>query len=131
MLIGRLGKDPEVRYLENNVGVARFTLATSETYKDANGERVEKTEWHNIVVWRGLAEVAKNFLKKGSLVFVEGKLTTRSYEAQGEKKYFTEVVANDFRMLDKRDSNASAPTQSDETQVSEPGPEEMEDDLPF
>jgi single-strand DNA-binding protein len=131
MLIGRLGKDPDVRYLENNVGVARFTLATSETYKDTNGDKVEKTEWHNIVVWRGLAEVAKNYLKKGSLIFVEGKLSSRSYEVQGEKKYFTEVVASDFRMLDRKDANTQGTTQAEDNKVSEPGPDEMEDDLPF
>ena len=106
MLIGRLGKDPEVRYINDNVAVANFPIATSEYYKDSNGQRVEKTEWHNIVVWRGLADVAGKFLKKGSQLYLEGKLQTRNYDDQsGNKRYITEVVASDFRMLDKRENS--------------------------
>ncbi|MBI1184154.1 single-stranded DNA-binding protein [bacterium] len=103
MLIGRLGKDPEVRYLDNNVAVARFSMATSEYYKDNTGNRIEKTEWHNIVVWRGLADIASKFLKKGSQVYIEGKLATRSWDDQkGEKRYTTEIVANELQMLDTK-----------------------------
>lgn len=142
MLIGRLGKDPEVRYINDNVAVANFTMATSEYYKDSNGNRVEKTEWHNIVVWRGLADVAGKFLKKGSQVFLEGKLQTRSYDDQsGNKKYITEIVANDFRMLDKRSdsdggnqsSSQSYQTSSSPSKASESkgASDSTEDDLPF
>jgi single-strand DNA-binding protein len=141
MLIGRLGKDPEVRYINDNVAVANFSLATSEYYKDAQGQRIEKTEWHNIVVWRGLADVAGKYLKKGSQVFIEGKLQTRSYDGQnGDKKYITEVVANDFRMLDTKPANNQGgnnyQTQSSGNNqggnVSEPsGNAGFDDDLPF
>src|SRR6187399_2347753 len=105
ILVGNLGKDPEIRHLENNVSVATFTLATSETYKDKAGQRVEKTEWHNIVMWRGLAEVAEKYLKKGNPVFIEGKLQTRSWDDQnGQKKYMTEIVADNMTMLGGRKS---------------------------
>ncbi len=108
MLIGRLGKDPEVRYINDNVAVANFSLATSEYYKDNNGNRVEKTEWHNIVIWRGLADVAGKYLKKGSQIYLEGKLQTRSYDDQsGNKRYITEVVVNDFKMLDSKPTESA------------------------
>lgn len=100
ILIGNLGKDPEVRYLESGTPVANFPIATSESYKDKSGNRVDQTEWHNIVMWRGLAEVAEKYLKKGSSVYVEGKLKTRSWDDKdGNKRYTTEIVADKMTML--------------------------------
>lgn len=103
ILIGNLGKDPEVRHLESGAVVANFTLATTETYKDRNtGERKEQTEWHNIVLWYGLAEVAEKYLKKGSSVYIEGKLRTRSWEKDGVTRYTTEILADNMTMLGSR-----------------------------
>ncbi len=104
ILVGNVGKDPEVKYLEQDVAVARFTLATSESYKAKNGERVETTEWHNIVLWRGLAKVAEQYVKKGSKLFIEGKITHRQYEQDGVTKFFTEIVGNNMVMLDSKES---------------------------
>ncbi len=102
ILIGHLGKDPDVRYLEGGVSVASFPLATSETF-NKDGKKVEQTEWHNIVMWRSLADVAAKFLQKGKLVYIEGKLRTRSFEdKEGIKKYTTEVVAENFTMLGRK-----------------------------
>lgn len=102
ILIGRLGKDPEVRHLEGGATVASFPLATSESYTNKEGVRSEQTEWHNIVVWRGLAEIAEKYLSKGKQIYVEGKLRTRNFEKNGEKRYVTEIVADNFQMLDRR-----------------------------
>lgn len=105
ILIGRLGRDPEVRRLESGAAVAKFSIATDEYYKDKDGNRVQQTEWHNIVLWRGLAERAEKFLKKGMLIYVEGKLTHRDYlDKDNVKRYVTEVVANNFQMLERKDS---------------------------
>jgi len=102
ILVGHLGKDPEVRYLEGGVSVTSFPLATSETF-NKDGRKVEQTEWHNIVMWRGLADVAAKFLQKGKLVYIEGKLRTRSFEdKEGIKKYTTEVVAENFTLLGRK-----------------------------
>jgi single-strand DNA-binding protein len=102
ILVGHLGKDPEVRQLEGGVSVASFPLATSETF-NKDGKKVEQTEWHNIVLWRSLADVAAKFLQKGKLVYIEGKLRTRSFEdKEGVKKYTTEVVAENFTMLGRK-----------------------------
>ncbi|MBL4676934.1 MAG: single-stranded DNA-binding protein [Mucilaginibacter sp.] len=102
ILVGHLGKDPEVRHLEGGVAVASFPLATSETF-NKDGRKVEQTEWHNIVMWRGLADVAAKYLQKGKLVYIEGKLRTRSFEdKEGIKKYTTEVVAENFTMLGRK-----------------------------
>lgn len=102
ILVGHLGKDPEVRHLEGNVSVASFPLATSEMY-NKDGRRVEQTEWHNIVMWRGLADVAGKYLFKGKLVYIEGKLRTRTYEdKEGIRRYTTEVVADNFTLLGRR-----------------------------
>ena len=145
MIIGRLGKDPEMRFLENNVAVARFSVATSEYYKDSAGNRIEKTEWINVVIWRQLAEVASKFLKKGSQVYLEGKLTTRSYDdpKTNEKRYVTEVVASDMKLLDKKPEGDGQSNQGGSSQyqsgqssqrVSEPRSNaggQMDDDLPF
>src|SRR5215216_4402059 len=103
MLIGNLGKDPDMQYLEGNIGVAKFSLATTETYKDRGGKLVSQTEWHTVVLWRGLAELAQKYLHKGSLVYIEGRLRTRSWEdKEGNKKFATEVVGDNLIMLDKR-----------------------------
>ncbi|MBC5775920.1 single-stranded DNA-binding protein [Pontibacter sp. KCTC 32443] len=100
ILIGNLGKDPEVRHLEGGVAVARFPLATSESFKDKNGQKQEKTEWHNIVLWRGLAEVAEKYLRKGQSVFIEGKIRTSQYQdKEGNQRYSTEIVADNMTML--------------------------------
>lgn len=139
ILVGRLGKDPEVRNLENGVSVANFTLATSESYKDkTTGEKKEVTEWHNIVLWRGIAEVAAKYLHKGDMIYVEGKLRTRSWEKEGVTRYTTEVVGDNMTMLStKRDGgpttdNRSTPVQQGNTSPAEPKPmPDTTDDLPF
>ena len=106
MLIGNLGKDPDIQYLEGNIGVAKFPLATTETYKDKNGKLVSQTEWHTVVLWRGLAELSQKYLHKGSLIYVEGRLRTRSWEdKEGAKKFATEIVGDNLIMLDKKTEN--------------------------
>jgi single-strand DNA-binding protein len=113
ILIGNLGRDPEVRHLESGVSVAKFTVATNESYQDKNKEWQTVTEWHNIVVWRGLAERAERQLQKGTLVFIEGKLTHRKWQdKEGNDRYSTEVVANTFRVLTKRESTTT-PAETD------------------
>jgi single-strand DNA-binding protein len=103
MLIGNLGKDPDIQFLEGNIGVAKFSLATTETFKDRNGKLISQTEWHTVVLWRGLAELAQKYLHKGSLVYIEGRLKTRSWEdKEHNKKFATEVVGDNLIMLDKR-----------------------------
>jgi len=103
-LIGNLGQDPEIRTLENGSQVGRFSLATSDSYKDKNGDWQTQTEWHNVVVWRDLAERAAAQLKKGSMVYVEGKISTRKYtDKDGVEKTVCDIVANTFRLLDKRE----------------------------
>lgn len=103
MLIGNLGKDPDVQFLDGNIAVAKFPLATTETFKDRSGKLVSQTEWHTVVLWRGLAELAQKYLHKGSLVYIEGRLRTRSWEdKEGNKKFATEIVGDNLIMLDKR-----------------------------
>jgi len=103
ILIGNLGKDPEVRHLEGGVAVARFPLATSETFKDKNGERQERTEWHNVVLWRGLAEISEKYLKKGQSVYIEGRIRSNNYtDKEGIQRYSTEIVADNMTMLGGR-----------------------------
>jgi len=110
MLIGNLGKDPDMQFLEGNIGVAKFSLATTETYKDRSGKLISQTEWHTIVLWRGLAELAQKYLHKGSLVYIEGRLKTRSWEDKdGNKKFATEVVGDNLIMLDKRNDGNQGP----------------------
>ncbi|MCJ8208302.1 single-stranded DNA-binding protein [Mucilaginibacter sp. RS28] len=133
ILVGHLGKDPEIRYLEGGVAVASFPLATSETF-NKDGKRVEQTEWHNIVMWRGLADVASKYLQKGKLVYIEGKLRTRSFEdKEGVKKYTTEIVAENFTMLGRKsdfDNDAKNGTKTVETN-DDFSTTNTEDDLPF
>ena len=120
ILIGNLGKDPEVRYLDSGVAVANLSLATSENYKNKEGERVTQTEWHDVVLWRGLAEVAEKYLKKGSSVYVEGKLRTNKWVDKDENtRYKTEILADKLTMLGKSNSQESSIENS------------SEDDLPF
>jgi len=139
ILVGRLGKDPEVRNLENGASVANFTIATSETYKDkTTGDKKEITEWHNIVVWRGLAEIAAKYLHKGDMVYIEGKLRTRSWEKEGVTRYTTEIIGDNMTMLSTRAggsgssggterSAAPAPSYTGNNEV----PANSTDDLPF
>lgn len=135
ILVGRLGKDPEVRHLENGATVANFSIATSETYKDRQtGEKREQTEWHNVVLWRGLAEVAEKYVKKGDMIYVEGKLRTRSWEKDGITRYTTEVVGDNMTMLGGGGGNASGgmSSTSEPAMQSQSAPmDEAPDDLPF
>ena len=126
-LIGNLGKDPEVRRLENGIAVAKFSVATNENYKDKSGEWVTQTEWHDVVVWRYLAERAEQQLKKGKLVYIEGKLTHRKWQAEdGSNRYTTEVVANTFRLLEKREDSGGGYTTSFPGADNVPPPKEYE-----
>jgi single-strand DNA-binding protein len=133
ILIGNLGKDPEVRYLDSGVAVANFSLATTENYKNKEGERISQTEWHNIVLWRGLAEVAEKWLKKGSSVYIEGKIRHRKWEdKEGNTRYTTEILGDNMTMLGKKDDNSSDAPESTVTTAEESVPEaEKGDDLPF
>ncbi len=102
-LIGNLGKDPELQHLEGNIAVAKFPLATTETFKDKNGQTTSQTEWHTVVLWRGLADLAQKYLHKGSLVYIEGRLRTRNWEDKDKNRRFsTEIVGDNLIMLDKR-----------------------------
>jgi single-strand DNA-binding protein len=142
ILIGNLGKDPEIRYLESGVPIANFSLATSETYTDkTSGERRNQTEWHNIVLWRGLAEVAEKYLKKGQKVYIEGKLRSRSWNDKDNiTRYTTEIVAENMTMLSPRSENQQAentkptyPPTNEEQPKSSPLDSSFmdDDDLPF
>ena len=113
ILIGNLGRDPEVRYMANGEAVANFSIATSESYKDKQGEKVEKTEWHSIVMYRKLAEIAEKYLKKGSTIYVEGKLQTRKWQdkTSGQDRYTTEIIANEMKMLGGRSESGSSPSE--------------------
>ncbi|MAX05303.1 MAG: single-stranded DNA-binding protein [Flavobacteriales bacterium] len=125
ILVGNLGKDPEVRYLDNGVAVANFSLATTENYKNKEGERVSQTEWHNIVLWRGLAEVAEKYLKKGASIYVEGKIKTRKWEdKEGVTRYTTEILGDNMTMLGGKPSSQN--TDKIDSQLEDP-----KDDLPF
>jgi single-strand DNA-binding protein len=119
ILVGNVGKDPVVQYLKEDVPVARFTLATSETYRDKKGEKVTNTEWHNIVVWRNTAKVVEQYVKKGTQLYVEGKITNRSYEKDGVTKYMTEIVANTIQFLGKAESGSSSGSSSTTTSKKE------------
>ena len=139
ILIGNLGQDPEVRYMPNGGAVCNITVATSETWKDKNtGEQQERTEWHRVVMFRRLAEIAGEYLKKGSKVYLEGKLQTRKWQdQQGQDRYTTEIVADEMQMLDSRggsaefsQSRAAAPQGQSQPQ-SAPVDSGFEDDIPF
>jgi single-strand DNA-binding protein len=133
ILVGNVGKDPEVRHLDNGVAVASFPLATSETYKNKENQKVTNTEWHNIVIWRGLADVVEKYVKKGSSLYIEGKIRTRSWDDKdGNKRYTTEIVADNMQMLGAKQSNeesAAAPENASTESIENTSTEE--DDLPF
>ncbi len=123
MLIGNLGKDPDVQFLDGNIAVAKFPLATTETFKDRSGKLISQTEWHTVVLWRGLAELAQKYLHKGSLVYIEGRLRTRSWEdKEGNRKFATEVVGDNLIMLDKRIDGGGMPGHHDGNTEGFPGP---------
>ncbi|MBW6535457.1 MAG: single-stranded DNA-binding protein [Mariniphaga sp.] len=145
ILVGNVGKDPEIRHLDSGVAVANFPLATSESYIAKNGDKVETTEWHNIVVWRGLADVTEKYVTKGRQLYIEGKIRTRSWDdKEGNKRYTTEIVADVLQLLGSRPDNQQGENNStsyggnktesagfknaNETEVEEPG---GDDDLPF
>ena len=146
ILLGNVGKDPEVRYLEKNVAVANFTLATSEKgYKMQNGTEVpDRTEWHNIVAWRGLAELAEKYIRKGGQLYIEGKIQTRSWEKDGVKRYTTEIYADTIQLLGKKadgnEASSGGYASQQQPAVSAPAPDagsfpaastEEESGLPF
>jgi len=131
-LTGNLGKDPEAKTLESGVMVANFTMATQEFYKDREGKRVTKTQWHNIVLWRGLAETASKYLKKGAKVTIVGSIQTRSWDdKEGQKRYITEIVGSEMEMVGspKEPSNEEMPTPEDYKNTAPDISEK--DDLPF
>jgi len=111
ILIGHVGRDPDIRYLDNGIPVANFSLATSETYKAKDGQKVTTTEWHNIVLWRGLAEVTEKYVKKGSHVMIEGKMKTRNYEKDGVKHYVTEIYGDVMELLGRKEGSGEAATE--------------------
>ncbi|MFM1875013.1 MAG: hypothetical protein RL266_750 [Bacteroidota bacterium] len=140
ILVGRLGADPEVRSLEGGTKVASIRLATSERYKDKNGNQQESTEWHNVVLWRGLAEVTEKYLKKGDQVYVEGKIKTRKWtDKEGNDRYSTDIVADDMTMLgggsggDKGGLSSGGGAATSANRVNEPSAslDDIDDDLPF
>lgn len=142
ILIGNVGKDPEIRHLDSNVSVASFSLATSEVYNNKAGEKVTQTEWHNIVCWRNLANIAEKFIHKGSQVYIEGRIRSRSYDtADGVKKTAYEIYADEVRLLDRKAGNSTtsdqpasgvkADVQEPQTSAGYPEQENAPDDLPF
>jgi len=146
ILLGHVGKDPEVRHLDNDRTVARLTIATNETYRNKSGEKVTNTEWHNVVAWRALAEITEKYIKKGSLLYIEGKLRTRSWDDKdGNKRYTTEIEAENIQMVGRRpedggqqpnagiaDSGSSAePTGGFEYPTNTGSTSSATDDLPF
>jgi single-strand DNA-binding protein len=141
ILVGHVGQDPEVRYLDNNTPVCTIRMATSDVYKNKSGERVTNTEWHNVVLWRGLAEIAEKYVKKGSQIYIEGKLRTRSWDDKDKnKRYTTEIVADIMQLLGKRadDQSSAAPQAPQAPHNDQAGEERMpadgadiNNDLPF
>ncbi|HJY22427.1 MAG TPA: single-stranded DNA-binding protein [Hanamia sp.] len=131
VLIGNLGKDPDILYLEGNIPVSKFPLATTETYKDKNGKLISQTEWHNIVLWRGLAELAQKYLHKSSLVYIEGRLKTRYWEDRDHnKKVLTEIIADNLIMLDKRSDMHAGEEHPDMIPPPTPSPDSAPEKLP-
>lgn len=142
ILVGNVGQDPETRYMPNGNAVTNITLATSETWKDKNtGEQQERTEWHRVTFYQRLAEIVAEYVKKGSKLYVEGRLQTRSWEQDGIKRYATDIIANEMQMLDSRGSGGSGgggsyqpAQQSGASEPAEPAPADMgdfDDDIPF
>lgn len=145
ILVGRLGKDPETRYMPNGEAVTNATLATAENWKDKSGEKQEKTEWHNLTFYRRLAEIAGEFLKKGSMIYVEGKLATRKWQdKEGKDRYTTDIIVNEMQMLSSKSgsgsfdivdkpaaSSAGAPATNKPAPVKSGGFDNFDDDIPF
>ena len=132
LLIGRLGQDPELKYTQSGIAVAKFSVATSQQWKDQDGNTQDRTEWHNVVAWRRLAEVCAEYLKKGSKVYLEGSLNTSSWEDENKKKHYrTEVVLNDMIMLDAKGSGGGDNGGSASSQETSSGSSSNDDDLPF
>ncbi len=132
ILIGNLGKDPEVRYTGSGIAVATFSVATNESWKDADGNAQDRTEWHNIVAWRKLAEICGQYLKKGSKIYLEGRIQYRTYDDKnGVKRYVTEVVMNEMVMLDSRGSGGQDAAPLPPQPAQEKGQGDQNDDLPF
>jgi len=156
ILVGNLGRDPEMRYMPNGEAVCNFSIATTDNWKDKNGQKQERTEWHNIVIYRKLAEIAGEYLKKGRPVYIEGRLQTRKWEKEGVTRYTTEIIADQMQMLggregggntyevmDEDQSMPSSPSQGSPSQVSAPRQapaakpaggsnfDDFEDDIPF
>jgi single-strand DNA-binding protein len=135
ILIGNLGKDPDIMTLENGVKKASFSLATTETYKNKDGSKTQQTEWHNIVLWRGLAEIAESYLKKGYQIYLEGKIKTRSWDdKEGNKRYTTEIVGDAMTMLGRPSGQGAPEENNTHHDVADIAPIEnlgQEDDLPF
>ena len=128
MLIGNVGKDPDINFTPSGVKVAQFRMATSETWKDKEGAIQEHTDWHTIVAWRGLADVVEKLVHKGSRVYVEGRIQTRSYDdKEGQKRYVTEIVADNLLLLDAKKENGHSNGESH----GEPAEEKSSDDIPF
>ena len=132
ILIGNVGADPDVKYLEGGVAVARFSLATSEVYNNKNGERVTQTEWHNIVLWRNLAQIAEKYVRKGMMLYIEGRIRTRSWDDQnGVKRYTTEIYGDNFQMLSRKQDNGDKPQDTHMPQALDLSGGDDSDDLPF
>lgn len=133
LLIGNVGKDPEIRYVSDNLPVARFSVATSKKgFKTSDGKEVpEKTEWHTIVCWRGLAKLAEQYIKKGAQIYVEGEIQTNSWEKDGVTRYTTEILANDIQFLGRKGDNVANETATASAPTSQPVPQETDGDLPF
>ena len=135
ILVGNLGKDPEIRHLDTGVAVANFSLATTESYKNKSGERVSNTEWHNVVLWRGLSDLAEKYLKKGNSVYIEGKISTRKWEdKEGNTRYSTDIIADKMTMLGSKSDNESSnpkeePSETINSEV--PSQDDSKGDLPF
>jgi single-strand DNA-binding protein len=135
MLIGRLGKDPDCNFTGSGTAVCKFSVATSDEWTDKQGEKQEKTEWHKIVAWGKLGEICGNYLKKGSQVYIEGKIVTRSWEKDGITRYTTEIVASDMQMLDskKQENNSGSVPGEEYYRENKPGANQgpPDDDIPF
>ena len=132
ILVGNLGKDPEVISFDGGVKKASFSLATTEVYRTRDGQDMEQTEWHNVVLWRGLAEIAEKYLRKGSQIYVEGRIKSRSYEKDGQKRYITEIECDNLTMLGNKNTADSSSSNERSTSIpAAPAVPAPEDDLPF
>ncbi|MBI3398294.1 MAG: single-stranded DNA-binding protein [Deltaproteobacteria bacterium] len=132
ILVGRLGKNPEIKYTANGTAIANFTIATSENFKDKEGQKQERTEWHRIVAFGKLAEICGEYLVKGKQIYIEGRIQTRSWDDKnGNKKYMTEIVANTMQMLGKSDDTAKGGTEPPSDVGNAPEPSVIEEDVPF